>query len=185
MLGHLHTTLIIAAVASMILTGCGGGQEALRTPTAGSGRSQRKDVEKRPMAFYESTLRPSIFDGDVDSVRKVHEQELEQQVLLIPRDSLTFQEETILGFRIQVASTSSIDDAATVKAAAQDLFRIDTVYVVYAPPVYKVRLGDFPTRLEANQRLPLVQEGGYPDAWVVPDRVIRRRWVAVGVEKQE
>jgi len=131
MLGHLHTTLIIAAVASMILTGCGGGQEALRTPTAGSGRSQRKDVEKRPMAFYESTLRPSIFDGDVDSVRKVHEQELEQQVLLIPRDSLTFQEETILGFRIQVASTSSIDDAATVKAAAQDLFRIDTVYVVY------------------------------------------------------
>jgi hypothetical protein len=117
-------------------------------------------------------------------VRKVHEQEREQQLLLIPRDSLTLQEETILGFRIQVASTASVDDAGTVKAAAQDLFRTDTVYVVYDPPVYKVRLGDFPTRLEANQRLPLVQEGGYPDAWVVPDRVIRRRWVPVGMEKE-
>jgi len=81
-----------------------------------------------------------MFDADVDSVRKVHEQEREQQALLIPRDSLVLQEETILGFRIQVASTSSVDDAGAVKSATQSLFPADTVYVVYDPPVYKVRV---------------------------------------------
>lgn len=184
MLGNLHTTLIVAATFTALLAGCGGGEETVRPTAADVTRTQKKGPEKHPMAYYEATLRPSLFDGEVDSVRKVHEQEREQQLLLIPRDSLTLLEETILGFRIQVASTSSVDDAGTVKAAAQELFRTDTLYVVYDPPVYKVRMGDFPTRLEANQRLPLVQEGGYPDAWVVPDRVIRRRWVPVGMEKE-
>ena len=184
MLGRLHKTLIFLLGAVWLIVGCGGGEVGVRPSAPPPARPQKKEVEKRPLAYYESTLRPAMFDADVDSIRKVHEQEREQQALLIPRDSLVLQEETILGFRIQVAATSSIDDAGAVKAAAQGLFSTDTVYVVYDPPVYKVRVGDFPTRLEANQRLPIVQEGGYPDAWVVPDRVIRRRWVAVGVKAE-
>ncbi len=182
MLGHVQKALTVA-LAALLVVGCGAGEETTRPTAPAATRPQKKESEKHPLAYYESTLRPAMFDAEVDSVRRVHEEERERLALDIPRDSLVLQEESILGFRIQLASSSSIDDAAAVKVAAQTLFLTDTVYVVYDPPVYKVRVGDFTTRLDANQRLPLVQEGGYPDAWIVPDKVIRRRWVSVG--KQE
>jgi hypothetical protein len=177
MLGHVQKALI--ALAASFAVGCGGGEEAVRPTVPAAERQVRKEPTKHPMSYYESTLRPAIFDAEVDSVRRVHEAERERQALEIPKDSLVLEEETILGFRIQISSTSSIDDAGAVKAAAQTMFTADTVYVVYDPPVYKVRVGDFTTRLDANQRLPHIQEGGYPDAWVVPDKVVRRKWVPV------
>lgn len=178
MLGHVQKALKILA-AVVIVAGCGGTEETIRPAPPTAERQVRKEPPKHPMSYYESTLRPAMFDADVDSVRRVHEAERERQALEIPKDSLVLQEETILGFRIQISSTASIDDAGAVKAAAQTLFTADTVYVVYDPPVYKVRVGDFTSRLDANQRLPNVQEGGYPDAWIVPDKVVRRKWVPV------
>jgi hypothetical protein len=177
MLGHIQKALIGSVIVAAL--GCGGGEEATRTATPTAERQVKKEPRKHPLAYYESTLRPAMFDADVDSVRRVHQEERERQALEIPKDSLALEAETILGFRIQIASSASIDDAGAVKVAAQGLFLSDTVYVVYDPPVYKVRVGDFTTRLEANQRLPQVQEGGYPDAWIVPDKVVRRRWVPV------
>jgi hypothetical protein len=55
----------------------------------------------------------------------------------------------------------------------------DSLYVVYDPPVYKVRIGDFPTRAEANQKLTTVIGQGFSDAWVVGDRIIQRKLVRV------
>jgi hypothetical protein len=178
MLGHVQKALMVLA-ASVLLAGCGGGEEATRPAAPAAERQVRKEPPKHPMSYYESTLRPAMFDAEVDSVRRVHEAERERQALEIPKDSLILEEETILGFRIQISSTANIDDAGSVKAAAQSLFTTDTVYVVYDPPVYKVRVGDFTTRLDANQRLSSMQEGGYPDAWIVPDKVVRRKWVPV------
>ncbi|MCU0453166.1 MAG: SPOR domain-containing protein [Bacteroidetes bacterium] len=178
MLGHLQKTLILLLTA-IAAAGCGGGEEATRQAAPTAERQVKKEPKKHPLSYYESTLRPSMFDADVDSVRRVHEEERERQTLEIPRDSLVLEQESILGFRIQIASSASIDDAGAVRMAAQGLFLSDSVYVVYDPPVYKVRIGDFMTRLEANQRLPQLQEGGYPDAWVVPDKVVRRKWVPV------
>lgn len=178
MLGHVQKALIVLTAAAVV-AGCGGGAEATRPATPTAERQTRKEPPKHPMSYYEATLRPAMFDADVDSVRRVHEAERERQALEIPKDSLVLEEETILGFRIQISSTANIDDAGAVKSAAQTLFISDTVYVVYDPPVYKVRVGDFTSRLDANQRLPHVQERGYSDAWIVPDKVVRRKWVPV------
>lgn len=161
------------------VVGCGGAAPTTESP-APVQHQIRKEPEKHPLSFYESTLRPSMFDGEVDSVRRVHQTEKQSEEVLIPRDSMVIEEETILGFRIQIFSSSNIDDAAATKLAAQPIFTEDTVYVVYDPPVYKVRVGDYVTRLEANQHLTAVQEKGYADAWIVPDRVIRRRFVPAG-----
>jgi hypothetical protein len=51
----------------------------------------------------------------------------------------------------------------------------DSVYVVYDPPIYKIRLGDYPTRYDASIELPTVVGMGYPDAWIVPDNIVRRK----------
>ena len=58
--------------------------------------------------------------------------------------------------------------------------REDSVYVVYDPPVYKVRVGDYTSRLEASRKLSTFIDKGYPDAWIVADRIVQRRLVRIG-----
>ncbi len=189
MLGNVHRTVPLGAALTLLLfSGCGGSAE-----TAVRGEPVEKDTpvlrqqqpEKRPLLYYEATLRPSDFDKEIDEVQRIHIEERPHSELIIPRDSMALVEETILGFRIQILSTSNVDEAEESRIAAQQLFLSDTVYVIYDPPVYKVRVGDFETRLEANGRLQDVQERGYKDAWVVPDNVMRRKWVPVRKEGME
>jgi hypothetical protein len=189
MLGDVHRTVSVGLIAvfALVAAGCGGGSEAVRRqplPADGEGGDGQK-TDRRPLSYYEATLRPTDFDKEVQEVERIHIEEREREELIIPRDSLAMVEETVLGFRIQVLSTSNVDDAEQERMQAQQLFLNDTVYVVYDPPVYKVRVGDFPNRLEANGRLPDVQERGYRDAWVVPDNVVSRKWVPVRREVVE
>jgi hypothetical protein len=166
----------------MVVAGCGGSAESAvqqQSQERVKKASDQKKPEKRPLSHYEATLRPTDFDKEIEEVQRIHVEERQREQLVIPKDSMALVEETILGFRIQILSTSNIDDAEESRRAAQQLFLSDTVYVVYDPPVYKVRVGDFQTRLESNGRLADVQERGYKDAWVVPDNVLRRKWIAV------
>ena len=80
------------------------------------------------------------------------------------------------GFRIQITSTRNKQMADTV---AQK-FRVwsDTTlagytakaYVFFRQPYYKVHVGDFQDRDEANSFSKLIKRQ-YPDAWVVHDRI--------------
>jgi len=183
MLGNIYRTIIPGILGiSIFLAGCGSSAETIiREEPVEKNKPvlKQRGPEKRPLSYYEATLRPSDFDKEIEEVQRLHIEERAQRELIIPKDSLALLEETILGFRIQILSTANVDDAEVSKLTAQELFFSDTVYVVYDPPVYKVRVGDFETRLQANRRLPDVQERGFRDAWVVPDNVLRRKWVAV------
>lgn len=140
-------------------------------------RSERQS--KAPLEVYEATLNPSDFDEEIDAVRTAHAEAASRPPLEIPGDSSYVEEEVVQGFRIQIFSSASIDEGNAAKLAAMEAFPTDSVYVVYDPPVYKVRLGDFVSRLEANRRLAQVIQSRYPDAWVVADRVVQRRVVRV------
>jgi hypothetical protein len=132
--------------------------------------------KKLPLAEYEATLNPADYDQEVEVVEKTHREEKKQQAPVeIPRDSVVVKEEVVQGFRIQVFSSSGVDEAALMKEVVIEKFSGDSVYVVYDAPVYKVRVGDFVNRYEANQRLPEFIEKGYRDAWIVPDRIIQRK----------
>jgi hypothetical protein len=136
------------------------------------------------LAQYEATLNPSDYDQEIEIVEKTHLQDNQQQsVLDIPKDTMVVQEEVVQGFRIQVFSSSGVDEANLVKSLVQEKFIKDTVYVEYDAPVYKVRVGDFVNRYEASQRLPEFVEKGYRDAWIVPDRIIQRKLVRVPLPK--
>ena len=93
------------------------------------------------------------------------------------------QEEVVQGFRIQIFSSSNVDEATLMKNLALEKFVGDSIYVVYDAPVYKVRVGDFLNRYEANQRLPEFVEKGYREAWIVPDRIVQRKLVRVSISK--
>ena len=161
-------------IAGFLLVGCAPSRQAMEEPS-----KQEKKELKSPLADYEATLNPSDFDEEVEEVQKVHTEEKQSQQLEIPRDSTVVHEDILQGFRIQIFSSSNIDDANNMRILALEKFQADSVYIVYDPPVYKVRVGDFVNRYEANQHLPEFIDKGYPDAWVVPDRVVQRNLIAV------
>lgn len=129
---------------------------------------------KAPLGYYESTLRPSEFDEEVEAVQKAHAQSGSVTPIDLPNDSTFVEIVETQGFRIQIYASASIDEATAAQRVLRDKVP-DSVYVVYDPPVYKVRVGDYASRLEANQRLTRVVNIGYDDAWVVADKIYLRR----------
>jgi hypothetical protein len=163
--------------------------------TAGCTSSKPTRVEEKPkqsqpaekkllLSEYEATLNPVEFDREIEAVQKLQGgEQKDPKSLEIPMDSMIVQEEVVQGFRIQIFSSSNVDETTLMKNLAVEKFVGDSIYVVYDAPVYKVRIGDFVNRYEANQRLPEFVEKGYRDAWIVPDRIVQRKLVRVSVPK--
>lgn len=78
--------------------------------------------------------------------------------------------ETIEGFRVQLVATSDLDAANDVKARALMRFKEYKTYLDFFSPYYKVRVGDFRTKLEAFKCLKELQ-AVFPDAYIVIDMV--------------
>jgi hypothetical protein len=169
--------LIAPIMAVLLITGCASRRFIDMTDDASNN-------QKQSLSYYESTLNPSDYDREVSGIEKMQKEEKQGlNPLDIPKDTLVMQEEIVQGFRVQVFSSSGVDEANLMKNIVQEKFINDSVYVVYDPPVYKVRAGDFLNRYEANQRLQDFVAGGYRDAWIVPDRIIQRKIVRISVPK--
>ncbi len=182
MLGQLYSkvtfasTLLASAVFCTLL-GCSPSNPEVTGEQKQSQESQKE--MKRPLSYYEATLDPSQYEDDVEVVEKKKQEERDTTQLQIPKDSTVVQETSQLGFRIQIYSTSNIDEALTMRTNVLAKLPHDSVYVVYDPPVYKIRLGDFPTRYDASIELPTIVNMGYTDAWIVPDNIVRRKVIQV------
>jgi hypothetical protein len=134
---------------------------------------------KKPLSEYEATLDPSKYEEDIEIVEKKKAEDRPTVELQIPKDSTVILETSQLGFRIQIFSTSSIDEALNTKVNLLAKLPQDSVYIVYDPPIYKIRLGDFPSRYEASIELQSIVPMGYSDAWIVPDNIVRRKIIQV------
>ncbi len=77
------------------------------------------------------------------------------------------------GFRVQLFSSKEIENANKAKFIASEQFDdLDSkIYLEFDSPLYKVRLGDFQSRDEAERVREVVQSRGYPKAWIVKTRV--------------
>ena len=140
--------------------------------------------QKHLLSEYEGTLNPVKFDEEIEFAQKArHEEQKPITPVELPKDSMLIQEEVVQGFRIQIFSSSNVDETTLMKNLALEKFVGDSIYVVYDAPVYKVRVGDFLNRYEANQRLPEFVEKGYRDAWIVPDRIVQRKIIHIPITK--
>jgi hypothetical protein len=80
---------------------------------------------------------------------------------------------TIDGFRIQVFSDSGINSknkAQTVSDEFQARFPGMGVYFTFKSPNYRVRIGDFRTKLDA-QRFLIELTADYPNAFIIADQI--------------
>jgi hypothetical protein len=78
--------------------------------------------------------------------------------------------EFIDGYRIQIMYTDVRDDAYKNKASTYKEFPELASYVEYEQPYYKLRLGDFKTRLDATYFLQKVV-AVYSGAFIVKDKI--------------
>jgi len=137
----------------------------------GCGSSRKTLSPEEEMREYETQFNPSEYNPDVktivsEEVRSEGAHEEKQIELAHPGPA-----ELVSGFRVQIFASTNIDDAAGQKEAAEALFPEERFYLVYDPPSYKIRGGNFLSRFEADNFLRRVSERGFRDAWIVPDRV--------------
>ncbi len=124
------------------------------------------------MATYETGFRPS--DYDVDTKVFFSELKRESERKSIPSEPAVIEPPIIVsGFRVQLLSTTNIDEANTRKAEAEAAFPTEWFYIAYDPPAYKLRAGNFLNRADAESYMTFLSENGYLDAWVVPEKVVK------------
>jgi hypothetical protein len=74
------------------------------------------------------------------------------------------------GFRIQCFASSSIDAVREKKKHVEDKTGL-VAYIAFAEPYYKLHLGNFANREQAEAGLQRVKRAGFADAWIVRSRV--------------
>ncbi len=101
-----------------------------------------------------------IQDSRIDSIVKLH-------------IAYNKSQDGIMGYRVQIffdAGNNSLERAEAVATEYQTLFPADTAYISFTEPYYKVRVGDFRTRLEAEGFMQKILFD-YPNAFVIKDRI--------------
>ncbi len=79
------------------------------------------------------------------------------------------------GYRVQIAALSNQDEAMQIKKEAMLKFADQGVYLIFDPPFYKIRVGDFVSRYDAEKLQQQAIQLGYKDAWIVRTRVKVRK----------
>jgi len=98
----------------------------------------------------------------------------QKQAFINKRTSVLTSNGKVKGFRIQITSTNSRDRAFNAKAAVQSKFPDQKVYTTYQAPLFKVRVGDFLKREDAEKYRKLMLSI-FPDGLYVVEDVIEAR----------
>lgn len=129
-------------------------------------------VRKEKLSTFEKSFKPSEYDTDIELLHKKENQA--RPIVDVPVETFTVAEpETVQGFRIQVLSSNNYDEAITLRNTLNVELPAQWVYMVYDAPTYKIRVGDYTNRADANLAVDGFIEKGYKGAWVVPDRVVK------------
>lgn len=77
---------------------------------------------------------------------------------------------TMSGFRVQIASSTNRKSILELKTQFEQLYPDAKAYFIYQQPYFKLRIGNFQTRLAANQFLQIVLKD-FDAAFIVPDEI--------------
>jgi hypothetical protein len=158
--------LFLLACTSVIITGCGGAKETVR---ADGEAPYAEDLHR-----YESQFRPSDYDEEKGQEAIITNADPDN--ISVPKNDLpplVEPPEYVSGFRVQLYSTTSIDEINARKAEAEAMFPEEWFHVVYDAPAYKLRGGNFLQRFEADRFAKQLSARGFVNAWVVPERVLK------------
>jgi len=156
------SSLVLFLVSLVILTSCGSSREVE------SSGSATETLHRFETEFDPTRYNPDMETFGSEAIAKGADS-TEQPVGVSNVASV----ELVQGFRVQLYASTGIDQTSKQKRHAEDIFPAEWFYMVYDPPTYKLRGGNFVTRFEADRFLKELKEAGFRDSWIVPDRVVQ------------
>jgi hypothetical protein len=153
---------LVTIAACVLAAGCGGSKEL----------EKEKPSAENKATSYEKSFRPSDYDRDIKAILA----ELKNaQELKAPPPEPPKPEPLVVGsgFRVQLLATTDVDEVNAMKAEAEAAFVGEWFYIIFDPPMYKLRAGNFVDREQAEAYAKLLQDSGYEEAWVVPEKVFK------------
>lgn len=73
-------------------------------------------------------------------------------------------------YTIQILISDNLLEIDSLKKEIQSVIPELKQFVLYEPPFYKLRLGEFQTRLQANKFLNILEKNGYITSRIITDR---------------
>ncbi len=162
----LMKKMFLSLLIGVFLFGCAGTQKG-KTPAEGTPSASQMDETFDPLSLNDEDL---VFEQVVRG--QPAEQEMEQ--MAVPETTATREENKLIdGYRVQLISTKDLEGATKFKQIVSEQFAdLDYhFYIEFDSPYYKVRMGDFKSREEAQQARQIVQSRGYPKAFIVKTKV--------------
>lgn len=167
----------VALAAAFALAGCASAPAG--TPAKNAVPVERASDEK-PYDFRSEGKIPPLTPADVPNEPDVEEIEVSETAIEVTdaqappdtvREAAPAATPTVLidGFRVQVFATADREIAENATRVATERLALPG-YVELDRGVYKVRMGDFATRPQADQALAGIRRQ-YTDAWVVASKV--------------
>jgi hypothetical protein len=152
-------------IAALLIAGCGSTRKTSTGPPASTEDAARA---------YESSFRPSDHDPQTQRTIAPILSAPETSAVAVPPEPVELASlDMIQGYRVQVFSSTSIDEARAKKTEMDILVPDEWFYLEYESPSYKIRAGNFATRFEADRFARMLLEKGYADCWAVPRRIYR------------
>ena len=91
----------------------------------------------------------------------------------LPPEFLPADADTVVeGFRVQVVSTQSLEEANKLSTQLSSMFDGE-VYIIFDSPNYKLRVGNFRSRSAAEEARKRIAALGHRAAWIIRTQVKR------------
>lgn len=152
-------------ILAFILAACGASKKTVKDDSGKSGQ----------VAFNESFDPLSLNDDDlVIEARNAGKKEVKDAA---KNNATILPVKEMDGYRVQIVATKNIETASLIEQEATDQFleKQQKIYLIFEAPLYKVRIGDFTDRDEAEQVQSLARSIGYREAFIVKTKVIPRQ----------
>ncbi|MFC1508951.1 SPOR domain-containing protein [Candidatus Omnitrophota bacterium] len=172
----VHTRELCIVAVFLGLTGCGSGM--VETGTAVSGRSGMKEeidpfdlgdefaIAQQAQSSSETGTSGTVPDGNSPAADGNPAATGRTGEDSVPTLRLPVPDDDIMGFRVQIDMFSSESEAQQCKRKAELKFA-EKVYVVYIPPFFRVRIGDFETKEEADNYVKKMKNAGHKKSrWI-------------------
>jgi SPOR domain len=164
-MGGNTKTIITLCLGMILLGGCASSKKSERDEADAEFAESVRELEK--------DFQPSDYEPAVEPFFRQDQRPRNEISDTVAVFAEAKPDEQTQGFRVQIYSSSSIDSAKAMKVMGERDFPDELFYLVYDPPKYKVRAGNFLSRFEADRFVRQLTERGYSDGWVVPDRILK------------
>ena len=151
---------LIVLILGLLLIGCSGSKSVTKQDTHSD---SNYDESFDPMTLNDNDIE---FPAIAKSVKQ-------------NKDSVTYSNNTpdtpkeVNGFRVQIIATQDLEKATLLEEEAKSQFAMSghKTYLVFEAPLYKIRLGDFTSRDQADELKIQALRYGYREAFIVRTKV--------------